>query len=132
MPKLLSIAIFLAASPAFAGTLYKCMDAKGAATVQNDACPEGSTTAWVRGYTPEPYKPPTPKVSRSFARSAQVTPYAPVRIRSGPTLAERAAQACAQARASEQSYRDSRGLKITYDDIRRITDKTWNACKHAN
>lgn len=43
-----------AASSAHAGDLYKCADAKGAETIQTDACPAGSTQIWKRDSAPAP------------------------------------------------------------------------------
>lgn len=48
--------IFLPAAVAFAGdgTLYKCVDAKGAVSILSEQCPTGSTQVWKRGAAPDP------------------------------------------------------------------------------
>ncbi len=48
--------IVLPATIAFAGdgTLYKCVDAKGAVSILSEHCPAGSTQAWKRGAAPDP------------------------------------------------------------------------------
>jgi hypothetical protein len=56
--------------PAFADTLYKCVDAAGLAAIQMEPCARGHKQVWARDTAPEP--PPTPEqVAAAQARAEE-------------------------------------------------------------
>ena len=102
----LAFALLAFALPAAAEKLYKCVDAAGISTIQQERCPKGSTQAWARDTAPEP--PPTPEqIAAAQARAeaarmerARVEAEAQERARQD---AEAEAAALAQAEAEAEA-----------------------------
>lgn len=77
---------------AHADMLYKCLDAAGQTTIQNDPCPKGQTRVWARDTTPEP--PPSPEqVALEQARREQAALEAAERAAAEEAAAKQAAEA---------------------------------------
>ena len=94
-PRLLAAALLLAPLPAAADTLYKCIDAQGFTTIQQEPCAKGATQVWKRDTAPEP--PPTPEQ----LAAAQAREEARAQERARRAEAERLAYEAEAARAKQ-------------------------------
>lgn len=117
--------LFLMA-PASATEIYKCQSGKTVST-QSQPCPPGSTTVWKRTYdstAPRSGGYPSANLYRPSAIGGGQT-----WSRSGsPSSTQQKDAQCEAARQREAAYRQQRGLKITFDELRQLGDMVRAAC----
>lgn len=133
----LSIAfLFLVVPAAEAQSLFKCVDAKGAESFQSDPCAAGARQVWVRDATPEP---PLSSQQQAVQEAKRRRDHADALALSRDAGTDRAAlpprvyspsaSDCAAMRVQEKAYRQTRGLRITHDELRQWGDRVYEACK---
>jgi hypothetical protein len=83
------------ATPAGAEMLYKCVDANGLTTIQQDKCAKGTRQVWARESVPEP--PPTPE------QLAEAQARAEALAREQEAQAQRDAEAQLEAQLAEDA-----------------------------
>ncbi|GAB2498082.1 DUF4124 domain-containing protein [Arenimonas alkanexedens] len=116
-----------------AAALYKCLDARGHASYQSQACPVASEQVWVRDAAPEPAgEPPVPPApvasakspvdSRDIIRPSRGTASA------GDSGRKSTSAGCQRARAADTAYRAQPLSRVTHDGLRRHGDRIRAAC----
>ena len=150
----LAIALLLAAGGAAAvsaqdNVLYKCVDGNGKVSIQSDACPAGSTTAWRRAAPTEPQATPSQQaeaqakiirdqqtvrelsevVDKKLKEStAQVRP-SPATVEVSAAPSPIAIDPCQVAQAFANSVREKSWIGLTDDQNRRIYGWVAEQCK---
>ncbi len=118
-------------------TVYQCASAAGQ-NFQTDPCPEGAVTEWSREATPDDLA----LIAQHQAavvqaqHAADVARYtqmygdasAPAAPRQ-PTAGEQRAANCAAARQYRDAQLGQSGLNRNFDQIRRLDDMVYDACK---
>ncbi|HMB57475.1 MAG TPA: DUF4124 domain-containing protein [Arenimonas sp.] len=121
--------LFGMAFAAHANTLYKCADAKGAIAFQSEPCPANARTMATRDYIPEAAAPiPAPERTKASSTPIRIATTHRERRASKRTPRDIAKQRCQSAKLAEQAYRDRRGLDISFEQLRKISDRTVEAC----
>lgn len=117
--------LFLTA-PACATEIYKCQSGKSIST-QSQPCPPGSTTIWKRTYdsaaprsngypSANLYRPSESGRTQAWSGSGS------------PSSTQQKDAQCEAAKQREAAYRQQRGLKITFDELRQLGDMVRAAC----
>lgn len=122
-------ALGLAAPHARSGELHKCVAAGGSVSYQSAPCPPGSAVAWKRAYVPDP---PTPHASvrQSASRTSPPRTSAPRRSASPRrSPARQRTDPCEAAKAYRERTLARVGLKRTFDLLRALDDRVYEACK---
>lgn len=107
------------------GTLSRCVDSAGQMTIRQSPCPDGAKTLQVIPYSVHPGAqnvieiPPMPSTANS-PQYVQSQPQSP-----SPLPVDR----CRDARQYAQGERDRLGLNATLDQLRRLNDIVYDACK---
>lgn len=109
--------------------LYKCKGPKGESTYANSPCPPTHETVWVRSIQPDRRTPPPPPASGSDPVLQPAPREIVYAVPQPPSESEQRRMRCANARQYEADVRRRRGLKITFDELRRLSDMVYEACK---
>ena len=131
------------AAPAWADdVLYKCIDGKGAVSIQSAPCPTGSKQAWKRDAAapPSTISPPTtkpkPPLSAPPARpppvAAPARPQqpAPAITPPGEPPATPAPDPCSHAQDVAAQLRDMPWLELTNEQQQRLLNWVIEQCRH--
>jgi len=139
-----------AASPAWSSSLYRCVAADGAESIQSDPCPKGSKQVWKRDATPQ--TAPTPEqvaalqarrereaadaqaLARMAGTSREVPPPAPVApvvpvatpVESAPEMPK---GPCRRAHEFADAVRGKDWLEMRDDQLRRLDDWVAGQCQ---
>src|SRR5690606_15492544 len=141
MKGVLTIVLLTAMSPVGAQNLYRCVDYTGGVSIQDAPCPASSRET--RRVAVDPYEETeTSRAARSDAvrrarASRQVGSFQPaskaVRTPSRPTPMpwdpDRNNKACEHAKAHREAMLRILGLKRTYEDLQRLDEAVYRACK---
>lgn len=109
--------------------LYKCKGPNGETTYANSPCPSTHETVWVRSIQPDRGAPPPPPASGSDPVLEPAPREIVYAVPQPPSESEQRRIRCANARQYEADVRRRRGLKITFDELRRLSDMVYEACK---
>lgn len=110
-----------------AATLYKCKGLGGATSYTNSPCAATEETVWARSV--EPDRRPVPTRSTAPAVSVVQQPQVVYSVPDPPSRREIQSAQCANAKQYEADVRRRRGLKITFDELRQLSDMVYEACK---
>ncbi len=123
-------------------TLRKCVGPKGHVSIQNDPCPVGQRTAWVRGTEPEVMTPERRQRLAEHARQRDANsrylshlagtdaqPRRRTYINSVSSRTQSKSDRCAAAKAHRESVLKTVGLHRTFDLLRSLNDQVFDACK---
>lgn len=113
------------------GVIYKCADASGRLTYQNEPCPSPAQTRAVRPYTDPGYNPSLAhKVEQDRraldARRQTLPVYRFGRPAPGPDKA----RLCREAKAERDAFLARYSFQTTYDQRRALDNRVYEACKH--
>ena len=117
----------LAATPAGAAVLHKCVDAQGVASYQSLPCGPGQAQAWSRPVPPEPARP-APAPPPTPARPMRVVGAGGSRVLP-PTRRDAGQAACRSAREADARYRQRPLSEIRFAELRRLGDAIHRACR---
>lgn len=125
--------LFCPAVLAADGVIYKCVDRSRNVTFQNEPCPATHATRSTRVYTDPGYNPDLARkvadderaVQRRKAENAAAGSYSFGR----PGQERPEVLRCRAARRERDETLQRVGLKRTYDLLRRLDDKVYEACK---
>ncbi|MFT3806332.1 hypothetical protein [Arenimonas sp.] len=109
-------------------SLYKCKGPKGESTYTSSPCPSTQETVWVRSVQPDNrVVPPSTVPARNSVQQqqTQIAYSAP----DPPSDRDSQRMRCANAKQYEADVRRRRGLKITFDELRQLSDMVYEACK---
>lgn len=107
--------------------LYKCKSPGGSTSYTNEPCAATQETVWARSVEPDRRVMPTHSTSQ--AASAGQQPQVVYSPSDPPSQREVQRAQCASAKRYEADVRRRRGLKITFDELRRLSDMVYEACK---
>jgi hypothetical protein len=150
----LALAMLLAAGSASAiqaqdNLLYKCVDANGKVSIQSNACPAGSTTAWRRAAPSEPQPTASQQaqaeakvlrdqqtvrelsevVDKKLKESTAPAKPTPPAAEISPAPSPIAIDPCQVAQAFATSVREKSWIGLTDDQNRRIYGWVAEQCK---
>lgn len=118
----------VAAAPAPAADLYRCVSTSGAVSFQDAPCADGSRLSRT---IPVVVDPRAPAVEATAGSRSKVKAIRPARARSGHKADARDRQrvACEQARKQRAAALDRMGLKRTYDKLQSLDGEVQAVCK---
>lgn len=138
---LLAIVIaFVAANPARAQTVQKCVAPAGQITLTSSEC--GAGERLVARYDAVPVSEPTPATAavpsvrqpgavpgRGRVSASASAATAKHGVRRGTSRSRKAPDACQSARAKRDTTLQRVGLKRNFDLLRKLDDEIWSACR---
>jgi hypothetical protein len=117
-------------------TLYKCLARSGELTIGNDPCSTGSKTIWVRNvaavWNP---RPESAWEQRQHLQQVQSDLAGSIRDENGQTSYVGTTSTtdpsfqCQMAKQDRENYLKVVGLKRTFDMLRALNERVWEACK---
>lgn len=122
-------------------TLRKCVSPKGATSIQNDPCPAGSRTAWVRPTAPEQLSDARRRSLQQQARKRDADSRYLSRLAGtdgldrrqtiyrGPSRTSTRHAACDAAKRHRDIVLKRVGLARTVDLLRALNDRVYEACQ---
>lgn len=132
------------------GTLYKCIDAKGAVSILSEHCPAGTTQVWKRGAAPDPAPSPEQEAAaqarrlkdaedaRALSEMAGTTRKAPVPapapapvaapVASAPAAGPPPKSDCRKAHELADAIGGLEWLALREDQLRRLGDWVVRQC----
>jgi len=111
-----------------AENLYRCVDGRGRASYQSQACPVGNRTDRVIEFTPDPIAKRAMTPSRASRASLKTVSHQSANG-SARGRSDKTADACDRAKAKRAAQLQKLGLKRTYDDLSRIDAAVWKVCQ---
>lgn len=118
--KLFAVLFLMFSMQAHAEFVYKCKIGN-TTSIQSSSCPYGSQTIWIREYKAVPARQQIKQTTTTTLPTQRNTWY--------NTSQPGQKSACQAAQEYEINYRNSRGLKITFDELRMLGDRVAAACK---
>lgn len=131
------LALCWLATPAWADdVLYKCIDGKGAVSIQSTSCPAGSRQAWKRD-TAAPPPMPAATAPRTATGAPPARPAGPAQVAAPPPPAPPAevaaappvADPCAHAQDVAAQLRDMPWLELTDEQQHRLLGWLMQQCR---
>lgn len=140
MKRFLAAALLVALSPAGAQNLYRCVDYQGAVSIQDAPCPAGSretkrvaVSAYEETASSRAARSAAVQRAQASRQAGSFVPGSQARVSRQaspmPWEPDRNNKACEDAKAYREAMLRILGLKRTYEDLQRLDEGVYRACK---